>query len=98
MRESNRPRSLAGAVSSMPVQVNSRTDRLMARIAVVIFCGGLIYGTYSLGGPVWWRFYATVIHPFEDNSTAVVDAQPFADAKVELAAGKTAAGVQVARR
>ncbi|KAG2496814.1 hypothetical protein HYH03_005220 [Edaphochlamys debaryana] len=50
-----------------PVPVQSRTDRLMARIALVIVAGGLVYGFYSLGGPVYWKFYATIIHPFQDH-------------------------------
>ncbi len=43
---------------------------MMARIALVIVAGGLLYGFYSLGGPVYWRVYATLIHPFEDNSAS----------------------------
>jgi hypothetical protein len=59
------PRGDAQGASVVPV-VATKTDRWMARIAIVIVTGGLLYGAWSLGGPVYWRVYATVIHPYQD--------------------------------
>lgn len=57
----------AAAERAVPVPVSTRTDKLMARIALVIVTGGILYGAYALGGPLWWKFYATVVHPYEDS-------------------------------
>ncbi|KXZ43660.1 hypothetical protein GPECTOR_83g272 [Gonium pectorale] len=81
-----------------PVPVTSRTDRLMARIALVIVAGGLLYGAYSLGGPVWWRVYATVIHPYEDalhNTTTTKAPAAKPDSGVTGKEASTAAPVTV---
>jgi hypothetical protein len=37
------------------------------RAAVVILALGGAFGLYHLGGPLYWRFYATVIHPFDGS-------------------------------
>lgn len=52
------------AVAGRVVPINSKTDKLMARIAITIVCGGLLYGAWALGQPLYWRLYATVINPF----------------------------------
>lgn len=51
-------------VAERVVPINSRTDKLMARIALTICVGGLMYGAWALGQPLWWKFYATVVNPF----------------------------------
>jgi len=66
----------------------SRTDRLMARVAIAIFSLGAIYGILSFGRPIYWRFYATVLRPFEDGGEVgavdvVLDDDPFSAAAVE---------------
>ena len=65
---------------------NSRTDRLMARVAISILSLGLVYGIISFGRPIYWRFYATVLRPFEDGSERgidVLDDDPFSASVVE---------------
>ncbi len=68
----------------MVLQFNTPTDRMMARVAITIFTLGALYGIYSLGPPLYWRFYATVYHPFEDSakdhSQDLVDDDPFSAA------------------
>lgn len=39
----------------------------MCRVAMLIFVFGGLFGLYSLGPPVYWRVYATVLRPFHDN-------------------------------
>ena len=57
---------------------SNKTDRMMANIAIAILSLGACYAVYSLGPPVWWRFYATVIRPFEDSGgIGVLDDDPF---------------------
>jgi hypothetical protein len=48
-------------------------------VAIAIFTLGLLFGIYSVGPPLYWRFYATVIHPFEDPDAAPLKVDPFAD-------------------
>ncbi|GFR51919.1 hypothetical protein Agub_g14403 [Astrephomene gubernaculifera] len=68
---------LARVERASPVQVSSRTDKLMARIALVIVASGVLYGCYAMGGPVYWKVYATLIHPYQDHPPpAAVTAAP----------------------
>lgn len=48
------------------IEINSKTDRIMARIAIVIFSIGAIFAFWAFGRPLYWRFYATTLRPFED--------------------------------
>ena len=48
------------------IEINSKTDRLMARIAIVIFSIGALFAFWAFGRPLYWRFYATTWRPFED--------------------------------
>ncbi|GIL83523.1 hypothetical protein Vretimale_10343 [Volvox reticuliferus] len=86
---------LATVERAAPVPVTSRTDRLMARIALVIVAGGLVYGFYSLGGPIYWKVYATVIHPYQDklhpSQQAPVSAAPAP--QLQAVTGKGGSGV-----
>ena len=70
----------------MVFSYNSPTDRMMARVAITILTFGAIYGLFSFGRPVYWRFYATVLRPFEDGgvgSMDILDDDPFSAAVVE---------------
>ena len=87
--------------------IKSTTDRRMAYVALTLFTLGAMYGVYSFGRPVYWRFYATVIHPFDDPGDVdlALDDDPFAAAVLEqsraakhanlVAAGGGAAGTAV---
>uniref|UniRef100_A0A7R9V221 Nucleotide-diphospho-sugar transferase domain-containing protein n=1 Tax=Chlamydomonas euryale TaxID=1486919 RepID=A0A7R9V221_9CHLO len=67
------------------LQFNSKTDRLLARTALAILSVGAVYGAYSLGGPLYWRFYATMVAPFSGNQldALVLDDDPFAAIEAE---------------
>ena len=70
----------------MVFSYNSPTDRLMARVAITILSLGAIYGIFSFGRPIYWRFYATVLKPFEDGGEGgldILDDDPFSAAVVE---------------
>lgn len=68
----------------MVLAFESKTDRLMSRVAIALFSLGAIFGLYSFGRPLYWRFYATVLRPFEDNSGFdVLDDDPFSAAEAE---------------
>ncbi len=49
------------------------------RVAIAICTVGLLVGLYSVGPPIYWRLYATYIHPFEDPSVEIPKEDPFAD-------------------
>ena len=68
----------------MVLAFDSKTDRLMSRIAIAIFTLGAIYGLFSFGRPLYWRFYANVLRPFEDvGGIDVLDDDPFSAAIIE---------------
>lgn len=49
----------------MVLMFKTATDRRMAYMALTLFTLGATYGIYSFGRPLYWRFYATVLFPFE---------------------------------
>jgi hypothetical protein len=59
----------------------SKTDKLMARTAIGILSIGLLYTLYTLGaGPLYYKFVATVVRPFQGAENAfdlVLDDDPF---------------------
>lgn len=64
----------------MVVNIQSHTDRMMARFAIIILSLGAMYGVYSFGLPVYWRFYATHIKPFKPHSGAGPNDDPLMNA------------------
>lgn len=70
----------------MVLSFKSPTDRMMARVAITIFTFGAIYGIFAFGRPIYWRFYANVLRPFEDGGIGGLDPlddDPFSAAIVE---------------
>ena len=70
----------------MVLAFKSPTDRMMARVAITIFTFGAIYGIFAFGRPIYWRFYANVLRPFEDGGVGGLDPlddDPFSAAVVE---------------
>jgi hypothetical protein len=59
----------------------------MSRIAIILFALGALFGVYSFGRPLYWRFYATVWRPFEDvalgSRIQTFDDDPFSAAVME---------------
>ena len=56
----------------MVLSWRTKTDRLMARVAVTILSLGAIYILYSFSRPIWWRFKANVIKPFKDGGDSLI--------------------------
>ncbi len=54
----------------MVLSFQTKTDRRMAYLAIALLSLGGLYGAVSFGLPVYWRFYATVIRPFEAHDTS----------------------------
>ena len=54
---------------TMVLSWQTKTDRFMSRIAVIILSMGAIYMVFTFGRPIWWRLYASVLRPFEDGSS-----------------------------
>ncbi|MEW5307750.1 MAG: hypothetical protein WDW36_010126 [Sanguina aurantia] len=62
----------------------SVVDRWLARSALVVLILGGSWGIVSIGQPVYWRYYATVLRPFEDPTLNTTDAtdDPFSVTKI----------------
>ncbi|MEW5317003.1 MAG: hypothetical protein WDW38_008337 [Sanguina aurantia] len=67
----------------------SVVDRWLARSALVVLILGGSWGIVSIGQPVYWRYYATVLRPFEDPTLNTTDAtdDPFSVTKIHTPEG-----------
>eukprot|EP00798_Chlamydomonas_sp_ICE-L_P001848 gene1848-33268_t len=52
----------------MPARVKSKTDRMMARVALIIIALGALYGIYAFSAPLYYRFVADVVKPFDSRT------------------------------
>jgi hypothetical protein len=43
--------------------------RVVARVVIVVVLVALVGFGYTMGRPVYWRMYATVLKPFRDDGT-----------------------------
>lgn len=77
--------------------VSSPTDRMLARLALLIITGGLLYGSLAVLGPLYWRLYSTHIRPFDHTpdwspasggAVATVTADPAAPPALQQAQGE----------
>ncbi|KAG1680607.1 hypothetical protein FOA52_015056 [Chlamydomonas sp. UWO 241] len=76
-----------------PRMIRTKTDRLMARAAVLIFALGACYAVVLLGRPLYYRFAADVLRPFQheavgssEGGAGMSDAIKIAVAKAQLVA------------
>lgn len=65
-------------------------ERILTRFVVVVVLLGCAYASISFARPVYWRFYATVIKPFEDDPISPFDDPLIASAVAKLNAQKRA--------
>jgi hypothetical protein len=49
---------------------------VLRRVAISILTIGVLFGLYEFGPPLYWRFYSTVIHPFEHGTAPASDEAP----------------------